>query len=136
MSSATAFAAIHDYLTAGWSNTPLVFENEIFDLPAVPTPWVMVEVYGDSDEQISLGAGSAAANRWREEGAVLCHVMVPQGTGTLTARIHAEGLADLLRGVELAGDVKFRRMSIGAGTAGTEDGTYWVVTLRAEWTRG
>lgn len=136
MSSATVFSAVRTFLDGAWNATPLAWENEAFTPAADPSAFVLVEVYGDAFEQMSIGSGSPAAERWVEEGAVLLHVMVPTGTGSLAARTHAENLAGLLRGLELPGNIRFRGMSIGLGDAGTEDGTYWRVTLRADWMRG
>lgn len=136
MSSATVFAAVRTFLEAAWTATPLAWENETFVPGAEPAPFVLVECYGDSFEQMSIGSGSPVTERWVEDGAVLLHVMVPAGTGSMQARTYAEALAALLRGLELPGNLRFRNMSIGLGDVGTEDGTYWRISLRADWTRG
>lgn len=136
MSSATVFSAVRSFLTAAWLTTPLAWENEEFALPGEPAAWIKVEVYGDSYDQVSIGSGSPTMERWVEEGAVMLHVMVPQGTGSNAAREHAENLATLLRGLELPSNIRFTSMSIGLGDMGTEDGTYWRLSLRANWTRG
>lgn len=116
MLSDTVFAAIHDFLAASWSATPLVFENEDFQKPSPPSPWVLAEVSGTSYAQASIGAKTVATNLWREEGLLWMHVMVPAATGSLAARQYAKQLADLFRGRELlAGLLTFREIAIGHG---------------------
>lgn len=136
MSSATVYSAVRTWLEGSWNATPLAWENEPFEVPEPPSPFVVVEIYGDSYQQESIGAGNPAAELWREDGAVLLHVMVPAGTGSLTARTHAEALANLLRGLELPGGIRFRGMSIGLGETATDDGNWWRISVRAEWLRG
>jgi hypothetical protein len=136
MSSDTVYSAVRDFLTDNWTATAIAWENEPFEKPEPPAPWIMVEVSGDAYDQASIGAGSPSANRWREEGMVWCHVFAPAGSGSLTARQHAAALADLFRGLELPGDIEFRRLSIGLGEPGDEDGNWWRISLSAEWIRG
>lgn len=136
MSSDTVYSAVRTYLEANWTATPLAWENEAFDPPSPADAWVMVEVSGNSYDQASIGASTRAENRWREEGMVWCHVMVPTGTGSLTARQHATALANLFRGIELPGDIEFRTLSIGLGESADDDGVWWRLSLSAEWIRG
>lgn len=134
MSSPSAFDAIHDHLVAQWSATPLVFENENWPTPDNPEPFVFVEIFGDFYDLASIGAGSVAANRWREAGQLLMHVMTPSGEGSRGARTTAKQILDLVRGQEIAG-VIFRECSIGAGEPGTADGNYFRMTATANWER-
>lgn len=134
MASNEVFTPIHDYLEAQWSATALVFENEAWpDYPS-PTAWVLVEIYGDIYEQISIGAEDPADNLWREEGQMSLHVMIPDGVGTAQGRTYAKQLADLFRGMEIAG-ISFKRASIGAGMAGERDGNYFRMTTTVEFER-
>jgi len=134
MSSPEAFDTIHDNLVAQWTTTPLVFENQPFPLPATPAPWVMVEVFGDFFDQISIGAAPVLSNLWREEGQLLMHVMTPGNTGTGLARTYAKQLVDLFRGQEISG-VRFRDASIGHSTPGKHDGSYYRMTATINWQR-
>ena len=140
MSSDALHAAIRAHLEANWTSTPLAWENEAFEPPTDglgnPTPWVMVEIGGDLYAQASIGAGSAAANLWREEGLVWFHVFVAAGTGSALARQHARALVDLFRGLTLAGGaIRFRDASIGRGEPGDEDGKFWRISASVEWQR-
>ena len=135
MASATAWQAIRDWLTANWTATPLVYENEPADLPEPPSAWIFVEVTGAIYEQASIGGGLPPANRWREAGALYVHVWVPSNSGSAVARGHAETLATALRGVSLPGDLQMRDMTIGDGGQ-DDDGAWWRITLRVEWERG
>lgn len=135
MSSPAAFNTIHDYLVTQWgATTPLVFENEQFAKPNVPAPWVMVEIFGDFFDQVSIGASPVLSNLWREEGQVLMHVMTPSNTGTGLARTYAKQLVDLFRGQEING-VRFRDASIGASQPGIHDGAYYRMTATIDWQR-
>ena len=140
MSSDTLHAALRAYLEANWTATPLAWENEAFEAPrdalGNPLPWVMVEASGNLCAQASIGAGSAAANLWREEGLVWLHVFVPTGTGSALARQHARALVDLFRGLTLAaGTIRYRDASIGRGEPGSDDGKWWRISAGVEWQR-
>lgn len=134
MSSPQTFDAIHDYLVAQWTSTPIIFENEPYPTTDVPAPWVLVEIFGDFYDQASIGADPIVSNRWREGGQLMLHVMTPDGTGTSQARTYAKQLLDLFRGQELAG-VIFRDGSIGASEPGVNDGNYFRMTASIDWLR-
>lgn len=135
MASATVYSAVRAWLAASWATTPIAYENETFRPDEPPAEWVLLEVYGDSYDQMSIGSGSPSTERWVEQGTVLLHVMAPVGSGSVLARTYAEQLATLLRGLILPGDIRFQSMSIGLGES-DETGNYWRITLRAEWLRG
>lgn len=130
MSTVTVLSAVRTFLEANWVATPLVFDNEAADPSG---PFVRVEVFSNSYDQISIGSGHPTTERWREEGAVLLHVLVEMGTGALLPHQHATTLTDLLKGLQLPGDVRFRGMSIGPGES---DGQLFRLTCRADWVRG
>lgn len=137
MSSAEVYGAVKDYLTAQWTTTPISFENEPFTPPVASGAagaWVAVEVSGTFYDQASIGAETAAANLWREEGQVWLHVFVRTGSGSLVVRQYAKQLVDLFRGLTLlAGTLRFRDASIGRGQPGDEDGNYWVLSCTVDW---
>lgn len=135
MSSLEAFDAIKGRITEVWADeTPVVYENEAFPTPNKPAPFLYVEIFGTSYEQASLGADPQSQNKWRENGLLLLHMMVPNGSGTSQARIYAKQLAAMFRGQEVSG-VVFRDMSIGASEPGDEDGNYYRMTVRVDWQR-
>lgn len=142
MSSQTLAAAVRDWFDANWTATPVRWENETFteptptDYPAAPAAWLMVEFSGRSYDQMSIGSGGGAAERWAEEGAVLVHCIVQVNAGADAARQNAETIAEAFRGLQLPGGIRFRNMSIGDGGPADEDGNWWALTLRAEWMRG
>lgn len=142
MASDVVYSAVRTWLEANWSTTTIKWENETFteptptEHPTAPAAFIMVELVGQSYDQMSIGSGTPSAERWAEEGAVLIHCLVQSGAGSLVARQNATALAVLLRGLQLPNDIRFRAMSIGDGGIGDEDGTWWALTLRAEWTRG
>jgi hypothetical protein len=134
MSSDVVYSAIKNFLTAIWTAVPLVFENENYDLPDDPSPYVYVEISGNLYAQQSIGATSSVSNLWREQGLLWIHVFVPSGTGSLLARQYAKQIADLFRGKELlSGKLIFRDISIGMGQTADEDGNYWRLSVSIEW---
>ncbi len=132
MSSPTAFDSIEARLRQGWAETPLVFENEDFELPDTPAAFVYVEVVGDSYWQDTIGIPQA--NEWQEEGAIYLHVMAPAGTGSAQSRQIGDRLMYLFR-EQQAGDLNFREMSIGAGEPGKQFGNYYAMTVTIAWDR-
>lgn len=128
MATPETFEPIEDFLRSQWTDTPLVFENEDFDLANEPEALVFVEIFGDLMDQASIGAETQAANRWRENGQLNLHVLVPRGGGTRQARQLSRQLYDLFRGQEI-GAIRFGTASIGAGEPGEMDGNYYRMTV-------
>lgn len=134
MASGTVYDAIRAYLEARWSATTIAWENETFNRPEPPAPWVMVEMIGDLYGRMSIGAGDE--DRWDEEGVLLLHIYAPAGTGASTARGYAKSLADLFRGERLlSDDLEFRDASIGMGQPGDDDGMWWKISVSIDWRR-
>jgi len=136
MSSDIVYAALREFITEIWTETPIAWPNEPFSDPEPPAPWIMVQMQGADYEQQSIGAETPSANRWVETGSLYVHVFVPVGTGELEATRLARVMAEFLRGIELPGDIQLDGMSIGAGERGDEDGNWWRVSLFAHYQRG
>lgn len=134
MSSDVVFTAVQNFLIANFTSAPLVFENDPPFMPEPPSLWVFVEVYDISFDQVSMGSGSPLTALWREEGAVICNVMAPTGTGTYAARVMATSLAHLFVGLEISPGIRFQRVSIASATE-SWDGNYWPISMRSEWWR-
>ncbi|HTV69805.1 MAG TPA: hypothetical protein VMF90_14820 [Rhizobiaceae bacterium] len=132
MASAEVYTAVHDHLEAGFTDAPLVFENEDAPLPDTPAALVKVEMFGDIYQQETIGA--PGENLWRETGTILMRVLVPRGSGTIVARTHARKLVDLFREVEVDG-IRFGVGSIAAGEPGESDGNYFVMEASVEFAR-
>ncbi|MFC7067547.1 hypothetical protein [Brucella rhizosphaerae] len=128
MATPQTFEPIEDFLRSQWTVTPLVFENEDFELANHPEAVVLVEVFGDLMDQASIGAETQSANRWRETGQLSLHVLIPRGVGTRPARQISRQLYDLFRGQEI-GAIRFGTASIGAGEPGEMDGNYYRMTV-------
>lgn len=130
MASPTAFDAFADRL-ADWTATPVVFENDGYQLPETPTPFVYVEIFGDTYNQDTLGA--PGANMWLETGVAYLHVMVQTGTGSREARALANRLLYLFR--EQPTGLTITEMSIGAGDPSRSFGNYFSIAATLTWTR-
>lgn len=134
MSSPEAFDVIVDQIADQWATTPVVFENDAFDLPDAPSPFIYVEVFGDFFGQASIGDDPRDNNLWRESGEVNFHVMTPNGTGSRGARSMADQLAGLFRGRDIDG-VTFLDASIGAGRPGRAFAGYFAMTATVNFER-
>ncbi|MER9056423.1 hypothetical protein [Mesorhizobium sp. M0910] len=127
MASPEAFDVVEQQIADRWNVTPVVFENDEYQLPDVPTEFVYVEIYGDFYDQISIGAEPREDNLWREGGQVYLHVMTPNGTGSRRARVLAKQLVGLFRGQDID-SVTFRDASIGVGDPGRTFANYYAMT--------
>ncbi len=142
MASDVVYSAVRDYLDANWTSTPIKWENETFEAPAItaypdpPAAFLVVEMAGDSYRQASIGSGAPSAERWVETGAILIYSLVQAGSSSLVARQNATSIADMLRGIILPGTIRIENMSIGDGGPGDEDGSWWQILLRVNWLRG
>lgn len=134
MSSNEAFSVVETTLRSGWTVTPLVFENESYELPDAPEHFVYVEMFGDFFNQASIGAEPQSANLWREGGMVYLHVMTKDGIGSSLARQYAKQLVGLFRGQDIDG-VDFLNASIGSGDPARKFPNYFAMTATIEWER-
>jgi hypothetical protein len=132
MSSPEAYDDISGRLTAGWTATPLVFENDPYTLPATPAPFLYVEIFGDDFDQVEVG--ERGQNMWEERGIAYLHVMVPNDTGSGEARTYAKQALNLFREQQI-GSIRTVKMSIGQGQPGRSFANYWAMTTTLWWAR-
>ena len=125
------FDAVKAYLQANWTATPIAWPNEPFDKPEPPSAWILAEILGGDFLQMSIGAGSAAANRWEDTGSLFVHVFVPIDSGDRECWQRATALATMLKGLILPGGTTFNSMSIGNGEHGDNTGAWWRRSLHA-----
>lgn len=134
MSSRASFDVIKAAILAGWAATPVYFENEDWTATNTPTHFLMVEIFGSTFEQASIGVEPRKDNRWREDGQIYGHIMTERGAGSAQARTYADAFCEIFRGQEITG-VVFRDMSIGSSEPGDKDGKYWRMTATIDWQR-
>lgn len=136
MSSTASFDAISQFLNANWNSSPLVYENDAYELPDQPAAFVYVEIWGipGGFDQASIGAGARDDNLWREYGTLDLHVMIPTGTGSRPGRVYCDSLVGLFRGLDL-GTLTFREASVGEGKPGRQFANYWAMTASISWRR-
>lgn len=116
---------------------PFRFENENFEKPNPPSPWIAVAMTGVLYGQQSLGASVQSDNRWDESGHLWLPVFTPSGSGSSRARQIAKMLANIFRGLNtlLNGSLEFRDAFIGEGAPASEDGNWYELPLVIEWRR-
>jgi hypothetical protein len=131
MSSLVTYDAFATRL-ADWTTTPVVFENDFYELPDEPATFIFVEIFGDTYDQETTGA--PAANAWLEHGVTYLHVMTPSGRGSRTARGIANDLLYLFREQPI-GQLVMPEMSIGAGDPGRNFPDYFALTATIFWRR-
>jgi hypothetical protein len=130
MSSPEAYDAFAARL-ATWTDTPVVMENDDWQKPSTPAPFVYAEIYGDDYNQETMGA--PGENLWLESGVAYLHVMVPTGTGSRDARVLANELLYLFR--EQITGLTITEMSIGAGDPSRSFGNYFSIAATLFWSR-
>jgi hypothetical protein len=138
-----AVEAIEARLSAGWSTTPIAFDNDdtpdILDAEGRPKPWVFCEVL--TTDAVLAEVGVPGANATRDEGLVRCVVFVPAGTGRALARQYAAQIGEIFRTAEFytadAGACVrtwVPRISPGnTATSRNPDGNWWAVTMTVAW---
>lgn len=112
------------------------FENEPFEKPDPPAPWMAVALTGVLYGQQSIGASRQADNRWDETGHLWIPVFAPVNTGSSRARQLAKQIANIFRGLTLVdGTLEFRDAFIGEGSPAPEEGNYYELPVVIEWRR-
>lgn len=134
MASHTAFDALKTFITDGWTATRLYFENRRIDL-VDQTPLIKVSMTSQSFIQESIGADVIRDNRWVETGTTTFEILVRAGTGSETARLHAEAITDMFRGT-LPESFVLIETSVGMGQQGVEDGNWWALKAHVDWEFG
>lgn len=135
---AGAVAAIKALMAAGWTNTPVNYQNDQApdiwppqDAKGNPSPWVYFEVLGSGSKPYATGT---PGNRtWHYLGLIHGHVMVPINSGDELAQAYAVAIGEIFR------DQKFYDNGLGAyvrswspqtdgGDSSADDGNWWRVT--------
>lgn len=138
---AGAVAAIRERLVANWTTTPIAFQNETFDPPTepnsgAPSPWVFLEVIGNTSALNAVGAGST--QEWLYLGHILVHVFVPVNSGIAIAQQYAATIAEIFRAVQFYDATAGHAVRTGYGGEGprtdgggtdADDGNWFRVTM-------
>lgn len=100
---AGALAAIEAKLTAAWTTTPVVFDNQ--DPPdspwppqdgsGKPLPWVFCEIVGVNSEILAFG--KPGDQTVIDNGIIQLNVMAQKGAGLADARTQAVALGEIFR---------------------------------------
>lgn len=143
MATDAVYDAIKTYLAAntaaladpsGGAVPTIRYENEAFDKPEPPVPFVAMAVSSTVYGQQSIGASVQADNRWDEKGTLWLFVMVPTGYGASRARQLAKQACDLFRGKTLlGGSLEFLDAFIGRGAEAQEDGNWFALPVGIDW---
>lgn len=136
MATATSRSIIRQRIESEWSTTPIAWENEHFQTPEPPAPYILVQHDSGEIEQRSIGGAAPTGPRWTEQGATLVHVMTPVGMGAQHAFQLAQSLTYVFRGLTLAGDLEVMEIGVGDAGPGDDDGMWWRLVVRIWWERG
>ena len=128
---AGAVAAMRARFESAWTATPVAFQNEPFDKPNPPSPWVYFEVLGNQSE--IRGAGTPGDNIWLDEGHILIHVFVPVNSGDAQARAHAVAAGEIFRAAGFYNDgqgsiVRTAAPRVDGGGTASDDGNWFRMT--------
>ncbi len=137
---AGAVAAIRARLEAGWTTTPIAFQNEAFDAPVDPnsgnpSPWAFLEVIGTSSDL--RGVGVPGSNAWLYEGLIHVHVFVPVNSGAALAHQYAVTIGELFRAASFYADtppnvVRTWAPRTDGGGTDADNGNWYRVTMTCE----
>lgn len=97
-----AFAAIQARAVAQITTLPLLWQDDVNELPLDPAPFVFFELVTDRGSFIEIGGGRGA-NRYRHECELHAFVFVPRGQGLAYALSLAEPVAVVFRSYRGAG---------------------------------
>ena len=146
MADGTVWSAVKNYLqdpdilaqlayidpnTSAEITPPIRFENETFNKPNPPAPWIAVETFGILSGQESIGASVQADNRWDETGYFGIKVLVASGTGTDLARQIAHDIRlGIFRGLLLMNDeLEFLEANESEGGTSEEEGNWFEIPI-------
>lgn len=115
---------------------PFRFENDNFQMPNPPAPWIAMSLAGVHYGQQSIGAATQATNRWDETGALWLVVLVASGSGASRVRQLTKLIADIFRGLTLInGSLEFMDAVIGEGGPSQETGNWFEIPVIIDWRR-
>jgi hypothetical protein len=126
MSFAVATAAIRARMAANWATTTIAWQNDPFDKPEPPAPWVYFEVLSGGAEIESLAA--TGAHLYTYDGIIRAHVFAPRWSGAALAEQYADSIGNIFRAATFSG-VQCYAPSPGGAGPGDDDGVYWRVTV-------
>lgn len=100
--TAEAYSALRTRLTAGYSTTPIFWQNENNQLPDDPVAFVFA-AFSTSPQSLIATGGGRGGNLFRTYAALECFVFVPLASGIADALTKAESIAALFRGQRFSG---------------------------------
>lgn len=125
MASSAPAAAIEARLKANWTHAaiPILAPDDLDNPPNPPQAFVVLEFPGGVAEQITIGA--PGANIFRETGAFMIHIQVPDADAdrAATARGYAGEIAAIYRGKQFSGVCCWAPYPPAEDTAA--NGLYW-----------
>lgn len=92
MASRAVEDAIDAYLTANWSTSPILTENQQGEVPGDGSGFIILQFPVSNVERVAVNE-----RLYREEGGFRIVIAVPRGVGTGTIRQWGETLAALFR---------------------------------------
>lgn len=119
-----ARAALEGLFAAGWTATPIAYENVAFTPPAELAPWIRLAIESGETVQASFGG---TLRRFRCTGVLRVALHVAKGTGTARAYRLADQIGVLIAEAAVPG-LAFEAAGT-ASDAGQDDGPYFRLTV-------
>ncbi len=107
---------------------PIAYPNTDFNLPTQSGPWMRVDLSQGASLKTELGEGGM----WLEQGQTMIDVMVMTGTGLDDSIAIIDQLKTAFRGPPYL-PVTYTGIAADPSGSGTDDGLYWVASMRADW---
>jgi len=129
MASKATEDAIESYLTANWTNSPILTENAEGETPADGSPYIVLQFPAANVRRLPI------SNRhYQVEGGFRIVINVQRGSGTATIREWGEDLATLFRDQNVNG-VKCVTASEPFTDEESDQGNYFQGAMVIEYTR-
>ncbi|WPZ36254.1 phage tail terminator-like protein [Thalassobaculum sp. OXR-137] len=119
-----ARAALEGLFAAGWTATPIAYENVAFTPPPGLAPWIRLAIEGGETAQASFGG---SVRRFRCTGTLRVAIQVARGTGTAGAYRLADQVGALVAAAVIPGLAL--EAAATASEAGQPDGPYFRLTV-------
>lgn len=105
---------------------PIAYPNTSFARPTQLIPWIRVDMTGSSSSPMELGA-----TNWLDDGSSMIEIFVKTGTGLDASNQVFDDLMAMFRGPPYD-PIVYERI-VGDPGGGSDDGLYWISSIRADW---
>ena len=126
-----ATTALREYMDANWLTTTIAHQNQEFEKPEPPAPFVLFEVEPEENEIAGIGGG-VGDHLYRHYGLIRAYVFVPQLTGPDVAEQYAREIGALFAGKAFPPEIQCLAARSGGGGPDEESGNWYITAVSVE----